>query len=308
MSFTANDVKILREATGAGMMDCKNALQETGGDIEKATLFLREKGLAAAAKKAGRIAAEGMVCATVCNDCSCGNGAIVEINSETDFAAKADKFVEFVNAVADVIAKECPKDLAALEALPYPDSGMTVAEMLSENVQVIGENLKIRRFVCNCGNGVNVAYNHMGGRIGVLINLSVSDNLKGNDAVVELGRNVAMQTAAMNPLWLRSQDADPAVVENEKNIIMTQIVEEGKPQHVAEKIVEGRIQKYFSEVCLLNQLYVKGDKITVQQYIDETAKTLGGEIVLNSFVRYEKGEGLEKKEDNFADEVSKMVQ
>jgi len=307
MSFTAKDVAALREVTGAGMMDCKKALQECNGDMKEATLFLREKGLAAAAKKADRIAAEGMVCATVCTQCDCGSGAIVEINSETDFAAKSDKFVEFANTVVNLVAKECPADITTLETCKYPGSDLTVAEVLRENVHVIGENIKIRRFVCKC-EGVNVAYNHIGGRIGVLINMTVSDNLKNSDVVTEMGKNIAMQTAAMKPLWLRSQDADPDVVESEKKIIMAQIVAEGKPEHVAEKIVAGRINKYFQEVCLLNQPYVRENKISVQQYIEQTAKELGGDITVNSFVRYETGEGLEKKEDNFADEVSKMVQ
>lgn len=305
MNFTAKDVAALRETTGAGMMDCKKALVENDGDMQKAVLFLREKGLAAAAKKASRVAADGMVVATVAES---GVGAIVEVNSETDFAAKSDKFVDFVSTLAGLIAKEMPADLEALGACAYPGTtGYSVAEALRENVQVIGENLQIRRFLIN-KEGVNIAYNHMGGRIGVLINLTVSENLKGNEAVVEMGKNIAMQTAAMNPLWLRDSEADPAVVENEKNIIMAQILEEGKPQHVAEKIVEGRIGKYFQEVCLLNQPYVKENKITVQQYVDQTAKELNGSITINSFVRYEKGEGIAKREDNFADEVSKMVQ
>ncbi len=304
MGFTAKDVAALRETTGAGMMDCKKALVETDGDMEKALLFLREKGLAAAAKKASRVAADGMICATVV---ASGAGAIVEVNSETDFAAKSDQFVDFISTVSALIAAEGPADLEALGNCKYPGSEQTVAEMTREKVQVIGENIQIRRFVYSPDN-VNVAYNHMGGRIGVLINMTVSDNLKGNDAIVELGRNVAMQTAAMKPMWLRDTDADAAVVENEKNIIMAQILEEGKPQHVAEKIVEGRIGKYFQEVCLLSQPYVKENKISVQQYVDQTAKELGGTITINSFVRYEKGEGIAKREDNFADEVSKMMQ
>jgi len=302
MNFTAKDVAALRELTGVGMMDCKKALTETGGDLEAAQLYLREKGLAAAEKKASRVAADGMVIATVADN---GIGAIVEVNSETDFAAKSEKFVEFVNSVANVVAQGEVKEIEGLEAAQYPGSDMTVAEMLRDCITVIGENLKIRRFAQNNG-FTNVAYNHGGGRIGVLLSMNVSDNLKGNDAVITMGKNIAMQIAAMNPLWLTSADACAETVERERNIIKTQILEEGKPEHVADKIVEGRIAKYYSEVCLLNQHYVQGDKITVQQYVEQTAKELGGTIELTDFVRFEKGEGIEKKEDDFAAEVAKM--
>ncbi len=302
MAFTAADVKALRESTGAGMMDCKKALASSDGDMEKAIEFLREKGLAAAAKKAGRIAAEGMVYGTS-NDAA---GVVVEINSETDFVAKNADFQKFAADVAETILANNPADVEALAACKCAGYDMTVAEVLQEKILTIGENIKIRRFAI-CEGGVNVTYMHMGGKIGVLLNMEVSDNLKGNDAITALGRGVAMQIAAMSPSWLTSDEVPADVLEKEKEILTAQAMNEGKPQAVAEKMVMGRIKKFYAENCLMDQEYVQGDKVSVAQHVANVAKELGGEIKLTKFIRFEKGEGLEKRNDNFADEVANMV-
>ncbi len=302
MAFTAADVKALRESTGAGMMDCKNALANSNGDMEKAMEYLREKGLAAAAKKASRIAAEGMVYATATDNA----GVLVEVNSETDFVAKNADFQKFAADVADTILASNPADVDALAACKCAGTDMTVAEVLQEKILTIGENIKIRRFAV-CEGGVNVPYMHMGGKIGVLVNLAVSDNLKGNEAVIELGRDIAMQIAAMNPSWLVNTEVPADVLEKEKEILTAQAMNEGKPQAVAEKMVMGRIKKFYAENCLLEQEYVKGDKITVAAHVANVAKELGGEITVTKFVRFEKGDGLEKREDNFAEEVASMM-
>ncbi len=302
MAFTAADVKALRESTGAGMMDCKTALAASDGDMEKAVEFFREKGLAAAAKKAGRIAAEGMVYGKATADA----GVVVEINSETDFVAKNADFQKFAADVAETILANKPADVDALAACKYVGSDLTVAETLQEKILTIGENIKIRRFAMYEG-GANVTYMHMGGKIGVLLNMEVSDNIKGNAAIEELGRGVAMQIAAMSPSWLVSSEVPAEVLEKEKEILTAQAMNEGKPQAVAEKMVMGRIKKFYAENCLLEQEYVQGDKISVAQHVANVAKELGGEIALTKFVRFEKGEGLEKREDNFADEVASMI-
>ena len=304
MAFTAKDVKQLREMTGVGMMDCKKALTETDGDMDKAVTYLREKGMAAAVKKAGRIAAEGAVCAMV--DPQHGCGAIVDVNCETDFAAKSDNFQEFARGVAATILKHGPDDLPALMAAAYSDSAQSVEEILREKVLTIGENLKIRRFEL-FRQPINLAYVHMGGKIGVLVNLAVSDNIKDDPRVAEMGRDVAMQAAAMRPIWLNADDVDDDAKENEKSVFLAQALADGKPQAVAEKMVAGRLNKFFSEKCLLAQIFVKDNKLTVAQYVSNTAKELGGEIAVTRFVRYEKGEGIAKREDNFADEVAQMV-
>jgi elongation factor Ts len=309
MNFTAKDVQTLREMTGVGMMDCKKALVETDGNIDKAVEFLREKGMAAAAKKAGRIAAEGVCYATVCGDCACGVSAAVECNSETDFVAKNDNFMEFVKLCADVIIKENPADVEALKSCRAPD-GRTIGENLNDLILKIGENMQIRRFV-RYDTPVNAAYVHMGGKIAVLVNMEVSDNLKGNPAVTELGRDVAMQIAAMNPSWLSEADADADTVAKEREIIIAQIKQDAsnskKPENVIGKMVEGRIRKYLADVCLLMQNYVKGDKITVADHVAAVAKQLGGEIKLAKFERFERGEGLEKKVDDLAAMVQIMI-
>ncbi|MCQ5130742.1 translation elongation factor Ts [Butyricicoccus faecihominis] len=309
MAFTAADVKKLREMTNVGMMDCKKALQEADGDFDKAVELLREKGLAKAAKKAGRIAAEGVVCATVCGDC--GVGAIIEVNSETDFVAKNADFQKFVSDLAGVVMKENPADVEALKTCKLGD--VTVQEALQEKVLTIGENIQIRRFERYDDSTVNVAYTHMGGVIGVLVGLSVSDNLKDNATVKELGKDIGMQAAAMRPSFMDKSEVDAATLDKEREILMAQAIEENKtaakpkPEQIIAKMVEGRVGKYYEENCLLQQAFVKENKLSVEKHIEEVAKTLGGEIKLVKYARFEKGEGIEKKQDDFAAEVASMA-
>ncbi len=303
MAFTAQDVKKLREMTNCGMMDCKKALTETDGDMDKAIEFLREKGLATAAKKAGRIASEGMVEAVVF-DC-CNVAVAVEVNSETDFVAKNADFQNFVHSVAEVIAKQNPADVAALKELKINDA-QTVGEALTEKIATIGENMNIRRF--ERFEGINQAYIHAGGRIGVLVNFEVADASKANDdAFKAMAKDVAMQIAAVSPQYVREDEVPADVVEHEKEILKIQALNEGKPEAIVEKMVLGRIKKFFKDVCLLDQPFVKDQDISVAKYIANVAKELGTDINVVKFARLEKGEGLEKKEENFADEVAKMM-
>ena len=301
MAFTAADVKKLREMTNVGMMDCKKALTASDGDMDKAVEWLREKGLAAAAKKSGRIAAEGAVCAVVEN----GVGAIVEVNCETDFAAQSDKFTDFVKDVAAVVVQSAPADLDALLAAPYPNTDKTVGEMIPEKVLVIGENLKVRRFA-RYDTGVTVPYIHMAGRIGVLVNMEV-EGLEAA-AVTELGKDLCMQVAAMNPAFCDKADVDQATLDKEKEIQLALMANDpkmaNKPEKVREGIVMGKLNKYYEENCLLQQAFVKENKISVEKHIEAVAKELGGSIKLVAFVRFEKGEGIEKKVDDFAAEVA----
>lgn len=304
MAFTAKDVQALREMTGVGMMDCKKALTASDGDMDKAVEFLREKGLAASQKKASRIAAEGMAYAQVTD----GVGVVVEVNAETDFVAKNDKFVAYVKNVAAVVAKDAPADMDALMACKYPDSDLTVEQMQQEMVLTIGENIKVRRFA-RYAEGESVAYNHMGGKIGVLVNMEVSGDACGK--VEELGKDLAMQIAAMNPSYLDKADVPAEVLDKEKSILMAQINEDpknaNKPDNIKEKMIIGRINKYYEENCLMQQAFVKGDKISVEQHVAQVAKELGGQIKVKAFVRFEKGEGIEKRVDNFAEEIANMV-
>ncbi len=303
MAFTAQDVKKLREMTNCGMMDCKKALTETDGDMDKAVEFLREKGLATAAKKAGRIASEGMVEATVCDEC--GVGVVVEVNSETDFVAKNADFQNFVHTIASVIGKENPADVEALKGLAYDDS-KTVGDALTEKIATIGENMNIRRFARF--DGINQAYIHAGGRIGVLVNFNVADPAKAeSDAFKAMAKDVAMQIAAVMPQYVRKDEVPADVVEKEKEILKAQALNEGKPENIVEKMVMGRISKFYKEVCLVEQPFVKDGDLTVAKYIQNVAKELGTDIEVVKFARFEKGEGLEKKEENFADEVAKMM-
>ena len=301
MAFTAMDVKKLREMTNVGMMDCKKALAASDGDMDKAVEWLREKGLAAAAKKSGRIAAEGVVNAVV----EGGVGAIVEINAETDFASKSDKFMELVSDVTSVIVKDAPADLDALKACKYPGSDLTVEATLPEKILVIGENIQIRRFE-RFDSGVTVPYVHMGGRIGVLVNLEVEGIAP--DAVTELGKDLCMQIASMNPSFLDKSNVDQATLDKEKEIQMAQMANDpkmaSKPEKVREGIVMGKLNKYYEENCLLQQAFVKENKVSVEQHVAAVAKELGGTIKVVKFVRYEKGEGIEKKVDDFAAEVA----
>ena len=306
MAFTAQHVKDLREMTGVGMMDCKKALTATDGDMDKAVEWLREKGLAAAQKKAGRIAAEGIAYAAVFGDV----GVAVEVNAETDFVAQNEKFVEFVKGVAAAAAEFAPEDVEGLLGSRYPGSDKTVREMQQEMVLVIGENITVRRFV-RYTTGLSVPYVHAGGKIGVLINMDVS-NIGDMDAVVTLGKDMAMQIAAMRPTYLDKSDVDQSVIEKEKEILTVQAKEDpknaGKPDNIIEKMVLGRVSKFYEENCLLQQAFVKGDKVSVEQHVRQVAKQLGGSITVKTFTRFEKGEGIEKKQENFAEEISKLVQ
>ncbi len=305
MAFTSKDVMALREKTGVGMMDCKKALQESDGDFEKAIDYLREKGLAKQAKKASRVAAEGMAYATVDYDKKVG--VVVEINSETDFAAKSDNFVNFVKEIADVIISENPADVDALLASNV--NGQTVADLLRDKVMVIGENLSIRRFVRYEGDCV--AYVHGGGRIGVLVKFEADAAASGSEALIECGKDVAMQIAALNAPYLNEASVPADVIEHEKEVQLALIKNDpknaNKPEAVMEKMIIGKMRKYFEENCLVNQAFVKDGNLNVAQYVEQQAKVAGGSMELVSFVRFEKGEGIQKREDDFASEVAAMV-
>ena len=306
MAFTAQDVKTLREMTNVGMMDCKKALQATDGDMDKAVDWLREKGLAKAAKKAGRVAAEGMAYATVCPEC--GVGAVVEVNCETDFCAKSDLFVAFVKDICKVVLNDNPADVEALLNCKYPGSELTVAETLPEKVMSIGENLQIRRFA-RFDENKTVAYVHAGGTHGVLVNLAV----EGDIDATEIGKNVAMQIAAMNPkFWDKAlvpqEDIDHelavqvALMDNDPKMA-------AKPAQVKEKIAAGKINKFYEDNCLLQMEFVRSDLFSgsVEKYIADAAKKLGGSVKFVDAVHFVKGEGIEKKEEDFAAEVAAQM-
>ena len=303
---TAQEVKELRERTGVGMMDCKRALVETDGDMDKAMEYLREKSLAATAKKASRIAAEGIVDSYI----HMGGkiGVLLEVNCETDFCAKSDLFVAFVKDIAKVIAEQDPADVDALMNCKYVGSDLTVSETMPEKVMSIGENLQIRRFV-RFSENTSVGYVHAGGKIGVLVNLAVDG---GIDAT-EIGKNVAMQIAALNPrFWDKSQVTDEVLAEEKKialALMDTDPKMASKPEAVKEKIVMGKMNKFYEENCLLQQEFVRGDVFTgsVEQYIADAAKKLGGKITFVDAIRFEKGEGIEKKQENFAAEVAAQM-
>ena len=306
MAITAKDVQALREMTGVGMMDCKKALTEAEGNMDKAVEILRERGLAASQKKAGRIAAEGMAYAEVFSD----GAALVEVNAETDFVAKNAQFIEFVKDVCYVVGKWGPVDMDTLMTLPYRKTGMTVQQALQDKIMVIGENIKIRRFV-RYDSGVSVAYNHMNGRIGVLLNMEVSAGLEENEKVQELGKDLAMQIAAMNPAYLDKSDVSQDTLDKEKEIQLAMMANDpkmaAKPEKVKEGIVMGKLGKYYEENCLMQQAFVKENKVSVEKHVAAVAKEVGGEIKIKGFYRFERGEGLEKKEENFAEEIAKQL-
>lgn len=306
MAITAAMVKDLRDMTGAGMMDCKKALAATDGDMDKAVEFLREKGLAAAEKKAGRIAAEGICAATVSEDGKVA--AVVEVNSETDFVAKNEKFRDFVSAVAEQAAKTTAADIDAFLAEPWAlETSKTVKEELSSQIAVIGENMNIRRFKkIVTENGFVQSYIHGGGRIGVLVEVECSVN---NDAAKEAAKNVAMQIAAISPKYVDRSEVPAEYVAHEREILKAQAMNEntGKPENIIEKMIEGRLNKELKEICLVDQIYVKDGDLTVQKYLDAVSKEIGAPISVKSFVRFETGEGIEKKEENFAEEVAKQM-
>lgn len=296
------EIKDLMKSTGVGMMDCKNALTEAEGDREKAIIILREKGLATQAKKSSRVAAEGIVLSVVEGNV----GAVVEVNIETDFAANNDEFKAFVANVAKTVIEKNPADLDALKAAQISGGDKTVEEALQDLFIKIRENMLIRRFVRL--EGVLVPYVHGGGSIGVMVKL---DTDLPADKVFEVGKNCALQVAAMNPAYLNREAVPAEVLENEKTIIMAQMAEDpkmaSKPENVRAKIADGKVGKYYSENCLLEQAYVKDDKITVGKYVEQSAKELGGKIAVAEYVRFERGEGVEKKADNFAEEVANMA-
>ncbi|MCI9432892.1 MAG: elongation factor Ts [Oscillospiraceae bacterium] len=304
MAFTAADVKNLREMTGVGMMDCKKALAASDGDMDKAVEYLREKGLAASAKKASRIAAEGMAYAAVIN----GVGVVVEVNAETDFVGKNEKFVDFVKGVAATVAAQAPANLDALMDCKYNGTDLTVLQQQQEMVLVIGENIKVRRFA-RFPEGVSVPYIHAGGKIGVLVNLDVDG--EATDKVLEMGKDLAMQIAALNPRFWDKAQVTPDVLEEEKRIMLAQMDNDpkmaGKPAQVKEKIVEGKLNKFYAENCLLQQDFVKDGEMTVEQYMNTVAKAAGVTVRLLDAVRFEKGEGIEKKQENFAEEIASLV-
>ncbi|HHU84092.1 MAG TPA: elongation factor Ts [Clostridiales bacterium] len=307
MAFTAKDVKDLREKTGVGMMDCKNALAEADGDMEKAVTILREKGLASAAKKSTRVAAEGVVTALT-NDKS---GVLVEINCETDFVAGGDMFQELASKIAKTALDARPDNLDVLLETTCVDGEGTVADEVQEVFLKLRENMKVRRFALIDGHVVS--YIHAKGTVGVLVNFDTDDETAVSDEFVDMGKNIAMQIAAMNPAYLSEADVPAEVIEQEKEINLVQMKEDpkmaNKPAQVLEKIIEGKIAKYYKEMCLLNQEFVRGDiyEGDVKGYVASVAKALGKSITIKSFVRYEKGEGIEKKEENFAEEIAKMV-
>ena len=305
MAVTPAMIKELREISGAGMVECKNALNESGGDIKKAVEILREKGMAAAVKKAGRIASEGLCCAYV-TECGC-TAVLVEVNSETDFVAKNDIFKTYVDMVAKQAAGSGAADMDEFYAEKWMhDESVTVKEALSQKIAVIGENLNIRRFEKYVAedNSVFVTYIHGGGRVAVLVELICAD--KGA-AVIEAGRNVCMQIAAMSPKFVARTDVSEEFIENERVILMQQAVNEGKPENIAKKMAEGRLNKELKEFCLLEQEYVRDSEMTVGKYVEAVAKEIGADIKVKRFMRYETGEGLEKKEENFAEEVNKAM-
>ncbi|MBR5045657.1 MAG: elongation factor Ts [Oscillospiraceae bacterium] len=303
MAFTAKDVQTLRERTGCGMMDCKKALTEAEGDMDKAIEILRERGLAAQTKKAGRIAAEGVVFATSTEDV----GVILEVNSETDFVAKNEKFMDFVKACANAVIKYNPADV---DALLQCDGGEgTIEEMLRDRILTIGENIKIRRF--ERVEGITVPYIHMGGVYATLVKFETSPEIAAKPEFTEFGKDIAMQVAAINPTYLNEEEVPASVIENEKEVRIAQLKQDpknaNKPQNILDKIVQGGLGKFFKEVCLLDQPFVKEDKISVSDYVARKAKELGGDIKVVKFLRYEKGEGLEKRNEDFAAEVAAQI-
>lgn len=303
MAVTVADIKELMTSTGVGMMDCKKALVASDGDKEKAIELLREKGLATQAKKSGRTAAEGLVVALVKGNV----GALVEVNTETDFAANTDDFKAFVNAVAETVIDAAPADVDALKASVISGGSATVDATLTELAGMkIRENIVIRRFVRL--EGVLASYVHNGGSIGVLVKL---DTDLAADAVFAIGKDVAMQSAALNPAYLCREQVPAEVIDKEKEIMLAQMAEDpkmaNKPEQVRVKIVEGKVGKYYKENCLLEQAFVKDDKLSVQGHVDSEAKKLGGTIKVADVVRFERGEGIEKQEDNLADEVASMM-
>ena len=290
--ITAQQVKSLREKTGAGMMDCKKVLTETNGDMDKAIELLRERGIAKAAKKSDRVAAEGIVAACVSDDKKVG--AVVEVNAETDFVAKNDEFKSFVSDVVKQIVEKNPKDVEELlEQKSITENDKTVSEVLTNKIATIGENISIRRFKRFESDGMVESYIHGDGKIGVLVNMKNPDS--------ELGKDICMQIAAAKPEYLDEANVPKEVVDKETEIMKAQVINEGKPENIADKIVQGKLKKFYSEVCLLDQEFVKDSDIKVRKLLENKNNDV------TEFVRFEKGEGIEKKEENFAEEVMKQI-
>ncbi len=300
-NITASMVADLRAKTGAGMMDCKKALAETGGNLEEAIDFLRKKGLSAAAKKADRVAAEGMVVAA-----GEGNiGVVVEVNAETDFVAKNEAFQAFAAGIAEAVLKAAPADVAALGAVAFPGTGRNVAEEMTHQIATIGENMNIRRFArFAVDQGVVASYIHGAGKIGVLVELSTTK--ADDERVGALARQLAMHVAAASPQYLNREEVPAEVVEREKDIMRVKAKESGKPDNIIEKIIEGQVNKFFGEICLLEQAYVIDPDQKVNKVVAALAKEVGGEVVLTRFCRFQLGEGIEKKADDFASEVASL--
>ncbi|WP_373598086.1 translation elongation factor Ts [Paraclostridium bifermentans] len=300
MAITAQMVKELRETTGAGMMDCKKALQEAEGNMERAIDLLREKGLSKAAKKSDRVAAEGLVAIEINADNTVG--AIVEINSETDFVAKNEDFKTFVKDVAEMALATEKEDVAGLLTESHKEGAL--ADVLNNRIATIGEKLDIRRFAKIATNGQVAGYIHGGGKIGVLVELET----EARDAdVLTMGRDIAMQVAAMNPKYVSKDDVDPEYIAHETEILTQQALNEGKPANIVEKMIKGRLEKQLKEVCLVEQTFVKNPDLTIKQLVADVAKKVGSEIKVARVVRFEVGEGIEKKEENFAEEVAKQL-
>ena len=303
--ISASMVKELREKTGAGMMDCKRALSETDGDIEKAVELLREKGLAAAAKKSGRIAAEGLVCSYISDDMKVGS--VVEVNCETDFVADNEDFVTLAKNITKQAAQTTSTTIDELVSEKYiTDGAITVTDAVTALIAKLGENMSVRRFQkFSIENGIVQSYIHGGGRIGVLVELACD---KQDDVLITIAKDVAMQIAAASPLFLDNTCVDSETLEKEKEIYRVQAINEGKPEKIVEKMVMGRVNKYFKEVCLLEQVWVKNADYTIKKYLQEESKKLGADITITRYVRFERGEGIEKKEENFAEEVQRQIQ
>lgn len=300
MAITAQMVKELRESTGAGMMDCKKALQEADGNMERAVDILREKGLSKAAKKADRIAAEGLVAIEINEDNTVA--AVVEVNSETDFVAKNEEFKTFVKDCALMALKTNKEDVEGLLSENHEEG--VLSEVLNSRIATIGEKLDVRRFAKISTNGQVAGYIHGGGKIGVLVELLTSSR---DEKVIAMGRDIAMQVAAMNPKYVSREDVDQEYIKHETEILTQQALNEGKPADIVEKMIKGRLEKQLKEVCLLEQTFVKNGDLTIKGLVAETAKAVGAEISLGKVVRFEVGEGIEKKEENFAEEVAKQL-
>ena len=303
--ISAKVVMELRKKTGCGMMECKKALVTANGDFDEAIKILREKGLAVAAKKADRVAADGIVDVYTADGCT----AIIEVNTETDFVAKNASFKEFVHGILVTIVEKKPADVAALLATKFAGKETTVEDELKQEIFTIGENMSIRRF--EVVEGVTGTYIHGGGSAGVVAKFEVEGGIENTDAFAEYAKNVCMQIAAMNPLYVCKCNVPESVIQAEKDILLAQIKNDpklaNKPEQIIEKMVTGRIEKYYDTNCLVHQQYVKEENMTVKQYTENTAKELGGSIKVVSFVKYEKGEGIEKREDDFASEIEKLV-